>query len=92
MATFVTYFQTLAVSVNLYAIVDAIHHTFGISEQQLMTCIKQAMKHQVDTLHFDVATKQQLVTLLFSADTWPFKRILLPLLQQQGSGGGSMPS
>lgn len=92
LATFVTYFQTLGVSVNLYAIVDALHHTFGINEQRLMTRIKQAMQHQVDTLNVDADTKQQLAALLFSADTWPFKRILLPLLQQQGSGGGSMPS
>ena len=50
------------------------------------------MKQQVETLNFAPDTKQQITTLLFTADTWPFKRILLPLLQQQGSGGGSMPS
>lgn len=92
LATFFTYFQTLGVSVNLYAIVDALHHTFNIKEAQLMTRIKHAMKQQVETLNFAPDTKQQITTLLFTADTWPFKRILLPLLQQQGSGGGSMPS
>lgn len=30
--------------------------------------------------------------ILFDKQTWPFKQILLPLLYQHDSGGGSMPS
>ncbi|MGT2378115.1 hypothetical protein ACVPOW_12585 [Staphylococcus aureus] len=34
METFFAYFQTLAVSVNLYAIIDAIQDLFGVSEHE----------------------------------------------------------
>ena len=42
--TFFAYFQTLAVSVNLYAIIDAIQDLFGVSEHELMSLLKQILK------------------------------------------------
>ena len=42
-------FQTLAVSVNLYAIIDAIQDLFGVSEHELMSLLKQILKNEVAT-------------------------------------------
>ncbi|MBU5904426.1 hypothetical protein JVV96_18900, partial [Vibrio cholerae O1] len=48
--TFFAYFQTLAVSVNLYAIIDAIQDLFGVSEHELMSLLKQILKNEVATI------------------------------------------
>ena len=89
--TFFAYFQTLAVSVNLYAIIDAIQDLFGVSEHELMSLLKQILKMKWQL--FSVTTDQLAVRhILFDKQTWPFKQILLPLLYQRDSGGGSMPS
>ncbi|HLR19138.1 MAG TPA: staphyloferrin B biosynthesis protein SbnC [Staphylococcus sp.] len=90
--TFFTYFQTLAVSVNLYAIVDMMHHVFGLNEHTLMHKVKSSLAREIREMDWTEADKAQVQHILFEKDTWPFKRVLLPLLHQKGSGGGSMPS
>lgn len=90
--TFFTYFQTLAVSVNLYAIVDMLHHVFGLDELMLMNKIKSSLSKHVQQMDCSEVDKAQVQHILFEKQTWPFKRVLLPLLHQQESGGGSMPS
>ncbi len=55
--TFFAYFQTLAVSVNLYAIIDAIQDLFGVSEHELMSLLKQILKNEVATISW-VTTDQ----------------------------------
>lgn len=90
--TFFAYFQTLAVSVNLYAIVDALVDVFKVSETELMTQLRQTMQHHIDTIDWLPGTSEEVERIIFTQETWPFKRILLPLLHQRGDGGGSMPS
>ena len=90
--TFFAYFQTLAVSVNLYAIVDALVDVFKVSEMELMTQLRQKMQHHIDTIDWLPGTSEEVERIIFTQETWPFKRILLPLLHQRGDGGGSMPS
>ncbi|HEH8202174.1 TPA: siderophore biosynthesis protein SbnC, partial [Staphylococcus aureus] len=90
--TFFAYFQTLAVSVNLYAIIDAIQDLFGVSEHELMSLLKQILKNEVATISWVTTDQLAVRHILFDKQTWPFKQILLPLLYQRDSGGGSMPS
>lgn len=90
--TFFAYFQTLAVSVNLYAIVDALVDVFKVSEAELMTQLRQTMQRHIRTIDWLPDTSEEVEHIIFNHETWPFKRILLPLLHQRGDGGGSMPS
>lgn len=79
-------------SVNLYAIVDALVDVFKVSEMELMTQLRQTMQHHIDTIDWLPGTSEEVERIIFTQETWPFKRILLPLLHQRGDGGGSMPS
>ncbi|BCN87149.1 staphyloferrin B biosynthesis protein SbnC [Staphylococcus argenteus] len=90
--TFFAYFQTLAVSVNLYAIIDALQDLFGVSEHDLMSLLKRILKNEVATISWVTVDQLAVRHILFEKQTWPFKQILLPLLYQRDSGGGSMPS
>lgn len=90
--TFFAYFQTLAVSVNLYAIIDMMQDLFDVSEHELMSLLKQILKNEVANISWVTADQLAVRHILFEKQTWPFKQILLPLLYQRGSGGGSMPS
>ncbi|ARJ51180.1 staphyloferrin B biosynthesis protein SbnC [Staphylococcus lutrae] len=89
---FFAYFQTLAVSVNLYAIVDALVDVFNISEMTLMTLVRQKMHNAIGDIDWLPGQYEEVVRIIFQQETWPFKRILLPLLYQRSDGGGSMPS
>lgn len=62
--TFFAYFQTLAVSVNLYAIIDAIQDLFGVSEHELMSLLKQILKNEVATISW-VTTDQLAVRHIY---------------------------
>ena len=90
--TFFTYFQTLAMSVNVYALVDAFSHVFGLDEGALMAIVRRALYEAVDNLAWNEADRAAVKHVLFEKPTWPFKKIVMPLLLQTGSGGGSMPS
>ncbi|WP_105995067.1 staphyloferrin B biosynthesis protein SbnC [Staphylococcus agnetis] len=89
--TFFTYFQTLGILVNVYAIIDTFASLYQLDEQRLMAFLRQTMKQAVDETKWPNGAAE-VRQLLFDKETWPFKRILLPLLHQKDSGGGSMPS
>lgn len=89
---FFAYFQTLAVSVNLYAIIDALVQVFDIAEHDLMTILRNQLTYWVSTIEWLPEDKEKVEAILLEQQTWPFKRIILPLLLQKESGGGSMPS
>ncbi|WP_146172091.1 IucA/IucC family protein [Melghirimyces profundicolus] len=84
------YFQTLGVQVNLGAIADAWSRKWGIGEEQFFRQIRasvEAVLEQQPIRHREVFRR-----VLLREDRWPFKKILAPLLQRKGTGGGSMPS
>lgn len=90
--TFFTYFQTLGISVNMYAIIDTLVTLYHLDEHQLMGFLRTTMKQVVSETKWPGNSEANVRHLLFEKETWPFKRILLPLLYQKHSGGGSMPS
>lgn len=90
--TFFAYFQTLAVSVNLYAIIDALQDIFSVNEHELMAILKQILQEEVANISWITTDQLTVRHILFDKKTWPFKQILLPLLYQRNGDGGSMPS
>lgn len=63
--TFFAYFQTLAVSVNLYAIIDALQDLFGVSEHDLMSLLKRILKNEVATISWVTADQLAVRHILF---------------------------
>ncbi|UEX90147.1 staphyloferrin B biosynthesis protein SbnC [Staphylococcus ratti] len=90
--TFFTYFQTLGISVNIYAVIDTLVHLYDLDEQRLMAFLRTTLKRTAQETVWPQNSVEDVMNLLFEKETWPFKRILLPLLHQKNSGGGSMPS
>jgi siderophore synthetase component len=86
------YFQTLGLQVNLYAFACALRDADGISEALLWREIGASIEEALETLDLSPSQKNLFADQLFARDHWPAKLFLLPLLQREGSGGGSMPS
>jgi siderophore synthetase component len=86
-----SYFQTLGVQVNLYAIADAISRVYGVEEAELWRAIRIAVE---SCLRQDLPADVRAVLQhgLLEKTTWPTRTLITPLLQRVGSGGGSMPA
>ncbi|WP_053366307.1 IucA/IucC family protein [Bacillus sp. FJAT-27245] len=89
---FLSYFQTLAVEVNLYAIIDSLCAVYHLEEAVLWKMVKESIWRAIHDQDFDVKQRNVIYNILFLKETWPMKRLLDPLLRRNGSGGGSMPS
>ncbi|OCA84977.1 IucA/IucC family protein [Pseudobacillus wudalianchiensis] len=89
---FLAYFQTLAIEVNLYAIVDSLCSVYQLDEHLLWKIVKDSLQEAITYEDFTQEQRKVIYNILFSNETWPVKRLLDPLLRRKGSGGGSMPS
>jgi siderophore synthetase component len=89
---FLSYFQTLAVEVNLYAIIDSLCSVYQLEEAILWKMVKESIWKAIHDHDFEVKHREVIYNILFLDETWPMKRLLDPLLRRKGSGGGSMPS
>lgn len=87
-----SYFQTLGVQVNLYAIADTLSQVYALSESALWQTIQSTIANGLSTLDLPSPVREVLYHQLLESETWPTKLILTPLLQRVGTGGGSMPS
>jgi siderophore synthetase component len=87
-----SYFQTLGIQVNLYSIADSLVQWCGIEEGLLWKAIRESLKRAVACADIPDEDRKTLDELLFERETWPWKQVITPLLQQQGRPGGSMPS
>nr|WP_246256917.1 IucA/IucC family protein [Pararobbsia alpina] len=90
--TLLAYFQTLAVEVNLYAIIAAIAECYDTDEATGWNIVARTLHETVDTAlqgfpHAQRCARQQ----LFDAPQWPFKQLLAPLAARTSVGTG-MPS
>ncbi len=88
------YFQTLAVEVNLYAILAAIAECYGADESTGWRIVGQALRESVDRVFGEggaSALHSRVAHALFDAPHWPFKQILAPLAARASLGTG-MPS
>ncbi|AXV83550.1 IucA/IucC family protein [Ralstonia solanacearum] len=88
------YFQTLAVEVNLYAIIAAIGECYRSDESIGWRIVGQALRESVDRVFGEggvEALRSHVAHALFDAPHWPFKQILAPLAARASLGTG-MPS
>ncbi|WP_225435328.1 IucA/IucC family protein [Bacillus aerolatus] len=89
---FLSYFQTLAVEVNLYAVIDSLCSVYDLDETALWQIVKESIVKTLQDSDFEAKHQEVIYHILFLSETWPVKRLLDPLLRRKGSGGGSMPS
>jgi len=85
------YFQTLAVEVNLYAIIAAIADCFDGDEATGWGIVDRTLHEVLERVFATSPTRDYVARLLFDAQHWPFKQLLEPLAARAALGTG-MPS
>ncbi len=86
------YLQTLCISVNLYAILDALSRAYSIDEAELWLVVRQTLAEGLNEVPFAAEQRAILDRELFERQVWPTKLLITPLLQQSGPAGASMPA
>ncbi len=87
-----SYFQTLGVQVNLYAIADALNTAYSIPETAFWSEMRSVVRETLREFEFASAVREVLEAELLDGEKWPIRLLLTPLLKRAGSGGGSMPA
>lgn len=82
--------QTLAIQVNLRAIIDTLAEYYALPANTLWLTLAERLKAQITTLPFDQQDRTLLMTQLFEQKQWPYKRLIAPIIERAG-GPGSMP-
>ncbi|PTL89130.1 AcsA protein [Halomonas litopenaei] len=82
--------QTLAIQVNLRAIIDTLAGHYGLCQRALWRDLAVQLKAQLDAVPFDAAERNALKSALFERERWPYKRLIAPIIERAG-GPGSMP-
>lgn len=87
------YFQTLAIQVNLYAVIAALAHRYDCDEASGWRIVRHAVVVALDRvrLRLPTAVAQETACALLDEPTWPFKQVLAPVLARAQAGTG-MPS
>ncbi|USZ48848.1 IucA/IucC family protein [Halomonas sp. DN3] len=82
--------QTLAIQVNLRAIIDTLAGHYGLCQRELWRDLTVQLEAQLDAVPFDAAERNVLKSALFERERWPYKRLIAPIIERAG-GPGSMP-
>ena len=82
--------QTLAIQVNLRAIIDALAHYYRLSSNDLWQVMASCLDKQIKAVPFDGHDREMLREQLFECEQWPYKRLIAPIIERAG-GPGSMP-
>ncbi|MEQ5820514.1 IucA/IucC family protein [Halomonas sp. SCS19] len=82
--------QTLAIQVNLRAIIDTLAGHYGLCQRALWRDLTVQLEAQLDAVPFDAAERNALKSALFERERWPYKRLIAPIIERAG-GPGSMP-
>ncbi|UXU89594.1 IucA/IucC family protein [Burkholderia sp. S-53] len=85
------YFQTLAVEVNLYAIIAALADRLGDDEGTGWGIVDRVLRETLDRVFGATSTRDRIARALFDTPEWPFKQLLAPLAARATLGTG-MPS
>ncbi|MBN8411455.1 IucA/IucC family protein [Halomonas litopenaei] len=86
----VFWLQTLAVQVNLRAIIDTVAGHFGLSSRALWQDLCAVLDGVLDAVPFEDGERRRLKAVLFERESWPYKRLIAPIIERAG-GPGSMP-
>jgi len=82
--------QTLAIQVNLRAIIDALANYYHLSASDLWQVMGTRLNKQINAVPFDQHDREMLQEQLFEQEQWPYKRLIAPIIERAG-GPGSMP-
>ncbi|WP_245184781.1 IucA/IucC family protein [Halomonas salinarum] len=82
--------QTLAIQVNLRAIIDSLADHYALSRHVLWQEMATRLEACIDALPFDAHDRGMLKVALFEREQWPYKRLIAPIIERAG-GPGSMP-
>ncbi|MEQ5858454.1 AcsA protein [Halomonas sp. EF61] len=82
--------QTLAIQVNLRAIIDTLAGHYGLCQRALWRDLAVQLEAQLDAVPFEDAERNALKSALFERERWPYKRLIAPIIERAG-GPGSMP-
>ncbi|WP_277811814.1 IucA/IucC family protein [Chromohalobacter canadensis] len=82
--------QTLAIQVNLRAIIDTLGDHYGVSSHELWRQMAACLAAVIDTVPFDARDRAMFNEQLFESPQWPYKRLIAPIIERAG-GPGSMP-
>jgi siderophore synthetase component len=85
------YLQTLAIEVNLYAILAALAERYGREEAHGWHIVRTVLEDCLERVPLPTDIASQARTLLLDEPGWPFKQVLAPLLGRPSFGTG-MPS
>lgn len=85
------YLQTLAIEVNLYAILAALAERYGREEAHGWQIVRTALEACLVRVPLSDEIASQTKSLLLDEPGWPFKQVLGPLLRRPSFGTG-MPS
>ena len=85
------YLQTLAIEVNLYAILAALAERYGREEAHGWHIVRTVLEGCLERVPLPTDIASQTRTLLLDEPSWPFKQVLAPLLGRPSFGTG-MPS
>ncbi|MGQ7261558.1 IucA/IucC family protein [Vreelandella sp. V005] len=82
--------QTLAIQVNLRAIIDALANYYRLSSNDLWRVMASRLEQQINAVPFAQHDREMLREQLFEREQWPYKRLIAPIIERAG-GPGSMP-
>jgi siderophore synthetase component len=82
--------QTLAVQVNVRAIIDTLAEVYAVPVKALWCALRDVLETLIHRIDFDDEARAMLKRQLFDAPCWPQKLLLTPMIERAG-GPGSMP-
>lgn len=85
------YLQTLAIEVNLYAVLAALAERYGREEAHGWRIVRTVLEACLARVPLPDEIAAQTKSLLLDEPSWPFKQVLAPLLGRSSFGTG-MPS
>lgn len=85
------YFQTLAVEVNLYAVLAALALRHGVPESHGWRIVRREITSLLEELAIATDDAALIHRNLLEEERWPFKQVIAPLLERENFGTG-MPS
>lgn len=86
-----TYLQTLAIEVNLYAVLAVLAERYGQNEEHGWLILRKELIELLARVPLPGQSTEQVQCLLLDEPSWPFKQLLAPLLARPILGTG-MPS
>lgn len=84
------YLQTLAIQVNLRAIIEVLAIRYGIAEQTLWRVLHGVLVQAIDRTGFSEDARTLLQQRLLHDPSWPLKLLIRPMIER-AAGPGSMP-